>query len=210
MKNNKSAKHNKVYDNSNKINENIDVLSQLDNYSLPIDTLDQKLLELLVLGYENKKIATEVKTPLSTIQRRIRRIFENQYISRRNELNYKKLGFRKGFLQITLQGDKSHIVAQKLTALKGIISVSEVTGNFDILCVCVFRDTDELFNLLENIKTTERIGKVAWVEEVRSLQMKETTSLVVGLQRLADKNILPEFYSNNVNNNNGLRGKSAI
>jgi DNA-binding Lrp family transcriptional regulator len=202
MKDIKSAKNNKVYDSYYNNNENIDVSSQLNNYPLAIDNLDKKLLELLVRGYENKKIAAEVKTPLSTIQRRIRRIFENQYINRKNELNYKKLGLRKGFFQITLHGDKSHIVAQKLAGLKGIISVSEVTGNFDILCVCVFKDTDELFNLLENIKTTEKIDKVAWVEEVRSLQIEEITA-IVGFQHF-DKNMVAEHYDNN----NNFRQKS--
>ncbi|HJT47145.1 MAG TPA: hypothetical protein VJ729_03100 [Nitrososphaeraceae archaeon] len=103
MLNNKLAKRNKVYDNSNNSNKNIDVSSHLDLDTYLIDDLDQKLLELLRRGYENKKIAIEVKTPLSTIQRRIRNIFQNQYVSRKNELNYKKLGLRKGYLQISLR-----------------------------------------------------------------------------------------------------------
>lgn len=166
MTNNKSHKRRKVYDNSN----NDDSAFQLDPDNYIIDNLDQKLLERLIKGYENKKIATEVKTPLSTTQRRIKKIFENQYISRKNELNYKKLGLRKGYLQISLKGDKSYEVAQKLAGTSGIISVSEVAGNdFNILCICIFKNTDELFSLIENIKIIEEIDKVAWAEEVRSI-----------------------------------------
>jgi hypothetical protein len=33
--------------------------------------------------------------------------------------------------------------------------------------LCVY--ADELFSLIENIKTIERIDKVGWAEEVRSL-----------------------------------------
>jgi DNA-binding Lrp family transcriptional regulator len=164
--NNKPHKRHKGYDNSN----NDDSAFQLDSDTYIIDNLDQKLFELLVKGYENKKIAAEVKTPLSTIQRRIRKIFENQYISRKNELNYKKFGLRKGYLQISLRGDKSYEVAQKLAGINGIISVSEVAGNdFNILCICIFKNTDNLFRLIENIKTIEGIYKVAWAEEVRSI-----------------------------------------
>ena len=173
LKNDKASKNNKVYDSCNNNNQNIDVASHLNSDAYVIDNLDQKLLELLIKGYENKKIAIEVKTPLSTIQRRIRKIFENQYINRKNELNYNKLGLRKGFLQISLKDNESHIVAQKLAGFKGITSVSEVIGNFDIICICVFRDSDELFRLIENIKTIERIDKVAWVEEVQSLPIEE-------------------------------------
>ena len=123
MINNKPAKRNKVYDNSSNKNKNFDVSSQLDLDTYMIDDVDRKLLELLVRGYENKKIAVEVKTPLSTIQRRIKKIFENQYVSRKNKLNYKKLGFRKGYLQISLRGDKSYEVSQKLAATNGIMAV---------------------------------------------------------------------------------------
>jgi DNA-binding Lrp family transcriptional regulator len=146
MRKNKLAKNHKDYNNFNNNSKNFDVSSHLDSDTYIVDNLDQKLLELLVRGYENKKIAVEVKTPLSTIQRRIRKIFENQYVSRKNELNYKKLGLRKGYLQISLRGDKSYEVAQKLAATNGVIAVSELMGNFDILCTCVFKNTDDLLS----------------------------------------------------------------
>jgi len=41
------------------------------------------------------------------------------------------------------------------------------------LCVCVFKETDDLFRLLEDIKTIERIHEVAWSEEVRSIDIQE-------------------------------------
>jgi hypothetical protein len=46
-------------------------------------------------------------------------------------------------------------------------------GNFDMLSICVFKNTDELFSLIENIKTIERVDKVAWSEEVRSIEIEE-------------------------------------
>ena len=172
MRKSKSAKSYKDYDNFNNNNQNFDISSQPVLGTYIIDNLDQKLLGLLVKGYENKMIAIEIKTPLSTIQRRIRKIYENQYVSRKNELNYKKLGLRKGYLQITLRGDKSYEVAQKLAGIHGVIAVSELTGNFDILCTCIFKNTEELFNLIENIKTIERVDKVTWSEEVRSVSIE--------------------------------------
>ncbi|HJT47666.1 MAG TPA: Lrp/AsnC family transcriptional regulator [Nitrososphaeraceae archaeon] len=179
---NKPAKRNNAYDNYANSNKNIDVSSQLDFDSYIIDDLDQKLLELLVRGYENKQVAIEVKTPLSTIQRRIRNLFENQYVSRKNEVNYKKLGLRKGYLQISLKGGKSYEVAQKLAATNGIIAVSELTGNLDILCTCIFKNTDELFSLIENIKTIERIDKVVCSEEVHTIDIEEKITAAFSLK----------------------------
>jgi DNA-binding Lrp family transcriptional regulator len=172
--NNKPAKRNDISDNSSKDNKNSDVSSQFNANTHIIDNLDQKLLELILKGYENKKIATEVQAPLSTIQRRIRKIFENQYISRKNEMNYKKLGLRKGYLMISLRGDKSYEVAQKLAGISSsIISIPEVTGSFDILCICIFRNTNELFNMMESIRAIERVDQVSWAEEVHSLETEE-------------------------------------
>lgn len=173
----KKSSANNNYSNNNgnnsNNNENVGVPSHLNTDTYTIDDLDQKLLELILKGYENKKIATEVKTPLSTIQRRIKKILENQFISRRNELNYRKLGLRKGYLQISLKGDKSSLVVEELTRVHGIVAISEVTGSYDILCICVFRDTHDLFRLLENIKTIERVNEVSWSEEVRLLEVQE-------------------------------------
>ena len=171
MVHDKPTKKSKAYNNYSNNNDNNSNDNNTDTYI--IDDLDQKLLELILKGYENKKIATEVKTPLSTIQRRIKKIIENQYISRKNELNYKKLGLRKGYLQISIRGDKTYEVTGKLIGINGITAVSEVTGSFDILCVCVFKDTDDLFRLLEDIKTIERVHEVSWSEEVRSIEVQE-------------------------------------
>jgi hypothetical protein len=60
-----------------------------------------------------------------------------------------------------------------LAGTRGIIYVSELRSNdFDILCTCIFKNTEELFSLTENIKTIERIDKIAWAEEVRSIGME--------------------------------------
>ena len=155
--NNHSKQNNNSHNNYTNNDQNSEIISHPNTDNYIIDNLDQKLLELLTKGYENKRIARDVKIPLSTIQRRIRKIFENQYVNRKNELNYKKLGLRKGYLQISLKGVKSYEVAQKLAGISGITAVTEVMWSFDILCICIFKNTDELFRLIENIKTIERI-----------------------------------------------------
>src|SRR5215471_20709687 len=161
--------------NNPKINNNDENINRESDYKL-IDGLDQKLIELLLKGYSNKNIALEARSPLSTIQRRIKRIFEDQYIHKKNELNHRKLGLRKGYLLISLKGDYSDRVAQKISTIKGITCISLVTGSIDILCVCLFRDTNHLFKMIESIKTIERVEKVSWSEEVRNIPPEMTIS----------------------------------
>jgi DNA-binding Lrp family transcriptional regulator len=144
------------------INENV---NQVSDYQL-IDEIDQKLIELILKGYSNKKIALEAMSPLSTVQRRIRKIFENQYVQKKSELNHKRLGLRKCYLSISLTGGHSNVVVKKVSAMRGITSVSSVLGSVDIMSTCLFRETTDLFEIIEAIKNIEYVDKVSSAEEV--------------------------------------------
>ena len=50
-----------------------------------------------------------------------------------------------------------------------------VTGIIDILCACLFRETADLFKIIETIKTIENVDKVSWAEEVNTIPSKEIT-----------------------------------
>jgi DNA-binding Lrp family transcriptional regulator len=180
--------------NNPKTSNNNENINQESDYKL-IDGRDQKLIGLLLKGYTNKNIASEAKSPLSTIQRRIRRIFEAQYIRKKNELNYKKLGLRKGYLLISLKGDHSNPVAEKISAIRGITCVSLVTGNIDIMSTCLFRETADLFNIIETIKSIERVNCVSWAEEVHDIPSKEITIL---------SSLVQESTSTSVQDNNTI------
>ncbi len=160
------------------------------DYNLDIDATDQRLIELLLKGYTNKNIALHERMPLSTIQRRIRRIYEKGYVIKRNELNYKKLGLRKVYVLISLRGDMSAEVAQNLSNIEGVNFVSLVAGGIDILCVCLLRNTDDLFKILENIKAIERVENITWAEEVSPIPANEISILSLSNQeKLAPQNI---------------------
>jgi len=181
--------------NNPKTNNNDENINPESDYK-QIDGLDQKLIELLLKGYSNKNIALEARSPLSTIQRRIKRIFEDQYIHKKNELNHNKLGLRKGYLLISLKGDYADLVAQKVSTIKGITYVSLVTGNIDIMSTCLFRETTDLFNIIESIKAIERVDKVLWAEEVHDIPLKEITILSSLVQ---EESINTSAQENNTN-----------
>jgi DNA-binding Lrp family transcriptional regulator len=149
------------------------------DYDSNIDATDGRIIELLLKGYTNKNIALHERMPLSTVQRRIRRIYEKGYVIKRNELNYKKLGLRKVYLLISLKGDLSSEVAQNLSNIEGVNFVSIVSGGIEILCVCLIRDTDHLFKILENIRAIERVDNVTWVEEVSVIPADERPIQIV-------------------------------
>ena len=73
-----------------------------------------------------------------------------------------------------LKGDHSNLVAEKVSTIRGITSVSLVTGSVDIMSTCLFRETADLFNIIESIKTLERVDTVSWAEEVHNIPSKES------------------------------------
>jgi signal transduction histidine kinase len=76
----------------------------------------------MTLGLENKEIAEELRTPLSTIQRRTRILLRSRYISQIFQPNYKKLGLKKGLLHVYLRTGNIKQVAEDLLSNEGIMS----------------------------------------------------------------------------------------
>ena len=56
---------------------NEEVTNDSNNIEHQLDKIDFKIILLLVLNYDNKKISSSLKIPLSTIQRRTRRILQS-------------------------------------------------------------------------------------------------------------------------------------
>ena len=106
------------------------------------------------------------------MQRRIRKIFENQYVQKKSELNHKKLGLGKCYLSISLIGGHSNVVVEKVSAMRGITSVSSVLGGVDIMSTCLFRETTDLFEIIKAIKNIEYVDKVSSAEEVDKIRSK--------------------------------------
>jgi DNA-binding Lrp family transcriptional regulator len=131
-----------------------------------VDELDLKLLNLLQLGYDNKKIATTVNSPLSTVQRRTRLILENGLASSRVEPDYAKLGYKKGFLIICANGSKNFKIIEILEKIRGIISISANVGNFQIICTVAFRNKEELWELISKVQEIDNVKDVFWSEEI--------------------------------------------
>src|SRR5918996_4379448 len=95
------------------INNNYEVFTHLDK-------TDYRVISLLVLGLDNKKISSTLKIPLSTIQRRTRRILQSGMVTLEYQPNFKVLGIKKGLLYIYLRDGKLRKTAEKISKMDGI------------------------------------------------------------------------------------------
>jgi len=142
------------------------------NNTLPHDNLDkrdQQILSLLLSGKENRVIATKLGIPMSTVQRRTRKLFEKNMVKVTYELNYKKLGFRKGLLHVYLKNGNLQGIANQIARIRGMRNTSIHIGNSDIVGFFVFSETQHLLDIMSECRRIDGVERVVWSEEVMTL-----------------------------------------
>ena len=137
-----------------------------NNKKYIIDNIDKKIIELLLSNHDNSAIAKKLKIPLSTIQRRTRKLFEKELVSTKVELNYQKLGYKRGLLHIYLQKGLMEQIGKSIVKKRGMLSVSVHVGNSDLVALFVYRDTKDLIETIGEIKEIVGVDRVLWSEEV--------------------------------------------
>jgi DNA-binding Lrp family transcriptional regulator len=141
-----------------------------------------------MLGVENNIISEKLKTPLSTILRRMRILQRSGYIRQIVRLNYKKLGLKKGLLHVYLRSGNIKKVAKDLLFNDGIMSSAIHIGNSDVVGEFVYEDSKQLADLISKVKGMDDIESVLWSEEVYFLAGKKSSMTSV-LKRLIDRKV---------------------
>jgi Lrp/AsnC family transcriptional regulator for asnA, asnC and gidA len=153
----------------NKKNNNIRINNNKNNHNnnlVNIDIIDKKIIELLLANHDNSFISQKLDIPLSTIQRRTRKLFEKEIISMKTELNYEKLGYKRGLLHVYLKKGQLDRIGKIVVEKRGMLSVSVHVGNSDLVALFVYRDSKDLIETMTNIKEIEGVERVLWSEEV--------------------------------------------
>lgn len=137
-----------------------------------LDSVGRNILQLLLQNYNNKEISANLKIPLSTTQRRVRNLIENEFISSRSELNYKKFGCKQGLLHIYLNDGNLDEILDKLSNLIGIVSIEVHIGNSDILAGIIYKEGPELLKVVTSIKQMEGVERIVWSEMILQYPIK--------------------------------------
>lgn len=141
------------------------------------NTLDSRgieVLRMLLGGSSNRDIAIKLKIPMSTTQKRTRELFQCGVVRQRVELDYRKMGLRKGLIHVYVRDGDVYRLADKVAEIRGVSSVSVHIGNSDVVGSFVFKDAIQLLNVINKIKGIDGVDEVLWSEEVYSLpEIKE-------------------------------------
>jgi Lrp/AsnC family transcriptional regulator, regulator for asnA, asnC and gidA len=143
-----------------------------------IDEIDIKIIDLMILNKNNKQISQELIIPLSTVQRRVRNLISEGYVTFNAQINYQKFGFKTGLLHIYLKNGDIEETAKKIHNLQNVTTIEIHVGNSDILGHVVYKEGKDLLNLISEIKKIGNIEKVIWSERIYQSTTKEYDNII--------------------------------
>jgi hypothetical protein len=149
--------------------------------STRLDLTDLKLMDLMLSGQTIRESAKTLGMPLSTIQRRARLLVQRDVLKPTFELGYSRLGVKKGFLHVYLDGGDVPDTVDKLLTREGVFSVGVHLGNSDIVALFVFHDSQKVLDLIGWTKHQDGVGKVVWSEEVYAKNTSPKLEKVIGI-----------------------------
>ena len=99
-------------------------------------------------------------------------MFENGFIASKILLNYKKLGYKQGLIHIYLSDGNLEEILEKISQMRGIISLQVHMGNLDIHAELVYKEGSELVKAITSIKKMKGVEKIVWSEQVLEYPVK--------------------------------------
>jgi len=179
------------------LSSNKNKLVKLPNYDGNVHKLDKKDLIILNEMLANPdvtslNISKKLKLPLSTVQRRRTTIERSSIVRKSYELDAKQFGWRTADILITVEkGDCVEIANRLLTEDIGIgltSDISKVINKDDnispgprviesslrigdpvvnVVTRVIYKSSDELFHIIQEIKKIPNIARVEWSEIVK-------------------------------------------
>ncbi|MHB8566853.1 MAG: Lrp/AsnC family transcriptional regulator [Nitrososphaerales archaeon] len=145
--------------------------------------MDRKILRLL-LNTEGKipthELSQQLGIPLSTVQRRRKRL-EETYLIKTYSLDPMKFGFRRIDLLLYTEGGATMNVGKELLKREEVTFAARTIGEHTIdLRVEVFvKDNSQLLNLIEVVKAMKGVRDVVWTEVVETIGRKSPPNHIV-------------------------------
>ncbi len=120
-----------------------------------MDELDKTILRILVSNNDKplRRIAAELGVPVSTLHDRVKRLVRQGVIKGKTILiDEKKLGYTiKALILINVDGKKILEVEKEIAENPNVQLVLDITGEFDIAVVALFKTIEELDRFVKNL-----------------------------------------------------------
>lgn len=141
--------------------------SRMTSYG--IDELDVQLIGLILSGITSEDISKQLKTPLSTIQRRKKKILDKGLVHVSYRIDFKKFGLRKGLLYFKCKSANLQEAVEKISRIGGVESASAYLGSLDVIAFVAYSDSKEVLEIIAKAQELDLINEVTWSEEIHSM-----------------------------------------
>ncbi|MDF0681116.1 MAG: Lrp/AsnC family transcriptional regulator [Candidatus Nitrosocosmicus sp.] len=162
----------------------LDAIRNSNHAILNLDKINLKIIDELLSNPDitSSDIAKKIKIPLSTVQRR-RTMLERSVLKKNYQLNILQYGFRYADIFVDVTNGEAKEVGKILIDKfdRNILKASTRINSSNNLCLqIVYKESEELHDILEHIKRMPTILKVDWSEMI-SIVGDNTISLISNL-----------------------------
>lgn len=161
-----------------------------DKIIIHFDSINIRILEYMTIDADTKstEIAKKIGIPLSTVQRRRAQIEKSGIVKKTFEIDTKKIGLRSSDMLIKVTKGQIENVATEIFKQhsKSILEMSLRIGqlDFNLVAKVVYKDSDEIYEIIKTVNTIDNVESVQWSEIVKILIRKEN-GLIENLAELS-------------------------
>lgn len=147
------------------------------------DSIDIQIVSEILRNPDisSSDLSKKLRIPLSTIQRRRARI-ENSLLKKEYSFDFMAFGMRKGDLVIDVDKGRSIEVARFLLQnfKTNILSCTiRINSTHNVMAHIVYKDSRDLYNLIESVKSLEYVDNVQWSEVIEEITREENNNFEV-------------------------------
>lgn len=141
------------------------------------DSIDIQIVSEILRDHDisSSHLSKKLSIPLSTIQRRRARI-ENSLLKKEYTFDFMAFGARVGDIVIGVDKGRSKELARFLLQhyKANILSCTiRINSTHNVMAHIVYKDSKELYNLIESVKSQEYVGSVQWSEVIEEVMGEE-------------------------------------
>jgi len=128
-----------------------------------VDKTDLKILNLMLEKPEvkYKDLAKSLGLTIGTVHNRIKAMKANKVIQQIvPDIDTKKLGYDiTALINVLVKGGHLEVIEKKYSKHRNVSAVYDVTGNYDMLIVGKFRNTDDLNKFVKGLMAEEYVER---------------------------------------------------
>lgn len=145
-------------------------INNKDSQKFPFDSIDINIIRELLAKADIKSvdIASKYKVPISTIQRRRKRLVDS-ILEKKYLIDITKRDLRTGIILANVERGKAKEVAKLILERhksNAISSSTRINDQNNVITEIIYDTSSELYNILEQVKNIPYVSSATWSELV--------------------------------------------